>query len=92
MAPAAQAKPFEAPTRPVPIQGPAHVHAWAMHAVGNPAARGHARVTVAQDPAAVTSSGGINWTAFAGGAALVVLVGALGTALFRLRPQRPSTA
>jgi hypothetical protein len=93
---AAQAKPLEVLPRHAVIQATRHVQAWSparMHAVGNPAARGRAWVIRAQRPAAVApGSGGMDWMAVAVGAAIAVLVGALGAALFRLRPQRPSAA
>jgi hypothetical protein len=95
---AALAKPYEPPPRPVAVQVTRHVQPWSpmrMHASGSPAARGHSWVTVAHDPAAVApapDSGGVNWMAVVGGAAIVMLVGALGAALFQLRPQRPSAA
>jgi hypothetical protein len=93
---AAQAKPLEVLPRQAVVQGTPHVHTWKMHAIGNPAARGHASVTVVHPPTAVPlpaqSSGGMNWTAVLGGAAIVGLVGVLGAALFRLRPQRPAAA
>jgi len=94
---AAQAKPYEAPPRLVVVQAPRHVQPWSpatMHASGNPSARGHSWVTVAHDPAAVAPApgSGVDWTTVVGGAAIVVLVGALGAVLFQLRPQRPSTA
>ena len=94
---AAQAKPLEVLPRQIVVQGTPHIHTWKMHAIGNPAARGHASVTVVHQPTAVVplpaqGSGGVNWTAVVGGAAIVGLVGALGAALFRLRPQRPAAA
>ena len=55
--------------------------------------RGGAPAPPAALPGPVGSSGdGVNWTAVAGGAALIVLLGALATLLFRQQPGRPATA
>ncbi|MGN6378585.1 MAG: hypothetical protein ACTHNU_06505 [Gaiellales bacterium] len=48
--------------------------------------------SVLQGPVSASSRASVNWAAVAGGAVIIVLVGALGAGLYRLRPQRPVTA